>query len=129
MKRQSIHNRTAILKVLFLLCVYGLHLVFFQAAMASNEGTAKYFKTYLSHKADHSKGKPSPAGFYLKCIKHSSSIERPTVSPASITDDIMHTYLPVVMVNEFPPVSKWAIYSHLPEDAFKLFQRIRVILV
>jgi len=116
------------LKSVLLLCVYSLHLVFFQNAMAAKDNTSeKYFKTYLSHKADTKKGKASPAGFYLQFIKLTSNAERPTVSAPG---DILNHITPVIAVaNELPPVSQWFVYAHLPDDAFKIFQRIRVFLI
>lgn len=129
MKRHLLNTRKAAMRVFLLLSVYCLHLVFFQAAMASDCSAAKYFKTYLSHKADQKKGKPSPANFYIKFIKHANHSERPTVSfPTDILSNLIQAYLPQI-VSDQPPVSKWVVYAHLPEDAFKLFQRIRVILL
>src|ERR1043166_2929875 len=100
-----------------------LHLVFFQAAMgAKDNGSAKYFKTYLSNKANQKKGKASPAGFYLQFIKLASHGERPTVS---FPDEILSNLAPQLLVlNELPPVSRWFVYAHLPDDAFKLYQRL-----
>ena len=125
MKKQ-VHK--AILRAALLLCVYSLHLVFFQAAMANKtDGSAKFFKTYLSYKANQKKGKPSPAGFYLQFIKLASHAERPSVS---FPDEIINNLTPQITVfNELPPVSQWVVYAHLPDDAFRLYQRLRVFLI
>lgn len=117
------------LKVGMLACVYALHLIFFQAAMAApDHGPGKYLKTFLSRKADPKKGKPSPAGFYLQLIKLSNHGERPTVAFPLDALQSLASHAPV-LINELPPVSKWLLYAHLPDDAFKLYQRIRVFLI
>jgi len=120
--------RKAVLRVTLLLCVYCLHLVFFQAAMAAKDtGGAKYFKTYLSGKANQKKGKASPAGFYLQFIKLASHGERPTIS---FPDEIQNSISPqLVVLDELPPVSRWFVYAHLPDDAFKLYERFSVFLI
>jgi len=118
-----------ILKVSMLACVYALHLIFFQAAMAaSDHGPSKYLKTFLSRKADPKKNKPSPAGFYLQLIKLTNHGERPTVAFPPDVLQALSSHAPVVL-KELPPVSKWFVYAHLPDDAFKLYQRIRVFLI
>jgi hypothetical protein len=128
-KKQYSNIRSTMYKAVLLLSVYCLHLVFFQAAMASSLAPAKYFNTYLSHKANQAKGKPSPASFYIKFIKHANNNgERPSVSPLHILVNAVQVYMPVV-IDKRPTISQWQLYSHLPEDAFKLFQRIRVILI
>ncbi len=128
-KVQHINRSKAMRNALLLLGVYLLHLVFFQAAMASSLAPAKYFKTYLSHKADQGKGKSSPAGFYMKFIKHANNGgERPTLAPVHLLATALQVYLPV-LEDKVINFSQRLLYSHLPEDAFKIYQRIRVILI
>jgi len=127
--RSLLFPHKAIFKVSLLMCVYALHLVFFQAAMASSkQDTNKYFKTYLSSKADKKKGKTSPAGFYLQFIKLSNHAERPTVCFHG--DAMANLNFPVhIATNEIPPVSESFVYAHLPDDAFKIYRRIRAFLI
>lgn len=125
--QKQLKHRQAFIKAFMLMCVYAIHLVFFQAAMASsNDGVGKYFKTYLSHKANHSKGKPSSAKFYLRVMNNTQAAERCTFVFAN--DALNHVHFPLVL-NQLPPVSKWLVYAHIPQDAFKIYQRIRVFLI
>ena len=120
-----------VLKTSMLLCVYSLHLLFFQAAMASSPeyGAGKYLKTYLSRKADANKGKPSPASFYVNFVKQNTVSVRLTIPfPDVVLSSISGNHLQVV-INELVPVSDWLTHSHLPDDAFKIYQRNSAFLI
>ena len=123
------YRSTAIMKVSALACVYALHLLFFQAAMsAPDHGAGKYLKTFLSKKADAKKGKASPAGYYLSLIKLTNHGERPSVSFPLVGLTNLDSYKNADL-REFFPVSRWLTYAHLPDDAFKIYQRVCSILI
>lgn len=124
--QKQLEQRQEVIKAIMLMCVYAIHLVFFQAAMSSSDGEGKYFKTYLSIKADPKKGQPSSAGFYLRVMTNTQVVERCTYVFAG---DLLNNFQFPLVLNEHPPLSKWLVYAHLPEDAFKIYQRIRVFLI
>ena len=98
-------------------------------ASSPEHGAGKYLKTYLSRKADANKGKPSPASFYVNFVKQNTVSVRLTIPfPEVALSSISCNHVPVV-VNELIPVSNLLTHSHLPADAFKIYQRKKAFLI
>jgi len=123
------HHQNKILKAIALICVYSLHLIFFEAVMAKpNDEATECFKNFFNRDSDKKKSNSSSSAVhYYHLHKHANNSERLTF----VCNDVVLDNPPVIALPQVaqPPVSLWLFYAHLPDDAFKIYQRIRVFLI
>ena len=117
------------MKPVALICVYSLHLIFFEAVMAKPDAeSTECFKSFFNSDSDKKENSSSSSAVhYYHLHKHANNSERLTF----VYNDVVLDNTLVIPLQQVvqPPVSIWLFYAHLPDDAFKIYQRIRVFLI
>lgn len=118
------------LKVIALLCIYGLNLVFFQGLLSDPDSDAtESFNIFVSDNDGPQKSDTNHAADYYQLFKHANNSERPTLI---LPQDVLayHTVIDLsALLKQELPFSQWSFYAHLPTDAFKIYKRICVFLI